>query len=130
MHIAAPTDTCAQFLAEWISDYIKPHPRLAVTLRVGDRNARSASRGIGYCSEVWGAERFVDDQPRVDAVTPFSCSIVAPDLRAGRLVRLLAQYEGEAVPISAVMPSGRFVTARVRAMVDYLAQRFAESSVK
>ena len=37
MHIAAPTDTCAQFLAPWISDYIKAHPRLAVTLRVGDR---------------------------------------------------------------------------------------------
>ena len=53
---------------------------------------------------------------------------VAADLRAGRLVRLLAQYEGEAVPISAVMPSGRFLPARVRAMVDYLAQRFAESS--
>ena len=55
---------------------------------------------------------------------------VAADLRAGRLVRLLAQYEGETLPISAVMPSGRFVPARVRAMVDYLAQRFAESSVK
>ncbi len=50
---------------------------------------------------------------------------VAADLRARRLVRLLAEYEGEAVPISAVMPSGRFVPARVRAMVDYLAQRFA-----
>src|ERR1700741_2825162 len=37
MHIAAPTDTSTQFLAEWISDYIKAHPRLAVTLRVGDR---------------------------------------------------------------------------------------------
>ena len=46
---------------------------------------------------------------------------VAADLRAGRLVRLLAEYEGEAVPISALMPSGRFVPARVRAMVDYLA---------
>jgi len=50
---------------------------------------------------------------------------VAADLRAGRLVRLLAQYEGEAVPISALMPSGRFLPARVRAMVDYLVQRFA-----
>ena len=37
IHIAAPTDTCSQFLAEWIGDYIKAHPRLAVTLRVGDR---------------------------------------------------------------------------------------------
>lgn len=50
---------------------------------------------------------------------------VAADLRAGRLVRLLAEYRGEALPISAVMPSGRFVPTRVRAMVDYLAQRFA-----
>ena len=55
---------------------------------------------------------------------------VAADLRAGRLVRLLAEYEGEAVPISAVMPSGRHVPTRVRAMVDHLAKRFAESSVK
>ena len=51
---------------------------------------------------------------------------VADDLRAGRLVRLLVDYEGEAVPINAVMPSGRFVPTRVRAMVDHLAKRFAE----
>jgi DNA-binding transcriptional LysR family regulator len=50
---------------------------------------------------------------------------VAGDIRAGRLVRLLTEYEGEAVPISAVMPSGRFVPTRVRAMVDHLASRFA-----
>ncbi len=51
---------------------------------------------------------------------------VAGDVRAGRLVRLLEDYEGEPVPISAVMPSGRHVPARVRAMVDHLAARFAE----
>ena len=51
---------------------------------------------------------------------------VAGDVRAGRLVRLLEQYEGEPVPISAVMPSGRHVPTRVRAMVDHLAARFAE----
>jgi DNA-binding transcriptional LysR family regulator len=41
-------------------------------------------------------------------------------------VRLLEDYEGEAVPISALMPSGRHVPTRVRAMVDHLAKRFAE----
>jgi len=51
---------------------------------------------------------------------------VAADLRAGRLVRLLEAYEGEPVPISAVMPSGRHMPTRVRAMVDHLAKRFAE----
>src|SRR6201982_1564410 len=37
IHIAAPSDTSVQFLAEWISDYINAHPRVSVTLRVGDR---------------------------------------------------------------------------------------------
>ena len=37
IHIAAPSDTSVQFLAEWMGDYIRTHPRLAVTLRVGDR---------------------------------------------------------------------------------------------
>jgi len=51
---------------------------------------------------------------------------VAADLRAGTLVRLLEDHEGEPVPISAVMTSGRHVPTRVRAMVDYLARRFSE----
>src|SRR4029079_15767217 len=37
IHIAAPTDTSTQFLADWVGDYTKMHPRLAVILRVGDR---------------------------------------------------------------------------------------------
>lgn len=51
---------------------------------------------------------------------------VAADIRAGRLVHLLSDYEGEPAPISAVMPSRRHVPTRVRAMVDHLAQRFSE----
>jgi DNA-binding transcriptional LysR family regulator len=63
---------------------------------------------------------------RGDGVAYKASVDVAADLRAGRLVRLLSQYEGEVVPISAVMPSGRHVPTRVRAMLDYLAKRFAE----
>src|SRR6201991_5009405 len=37
IHIAAPSDTSSQFLGEWIGEYIHAHPRLSVTLRVGDR---------------------------------------------------------------------------------------------
>ena len=47
------------------------------------------------------------------------------DLRAGRLVRLLPQWEGEHYPLNAVLPSNRFLPARVRTLVDFLAQRFA-----
>ena len=202
IHIAAPTDTSSQFLGEWIGDYINEHPRLAVTLRVGDR-MHDLPREVVDIAIRYGelsdssmisrllvrAQRYVvaspeylersapllcpadlvnhrclawlsRDQPKAQwsfvspsgstenvVVKPALCgdsllvrqwavrgdgvaykanADVAADIRAGRLIRLLAEYQGEAVPISAVMPSGRFVPTRVRAMVDYLAQRFAK----
>ena len=202
IHIAAPTDTSSQFLAQWIGEYIGAHPRLAVTLRVGDRmhdlprEAVDIAVRYGELDDssmisrlLVKARRFVvaspeylqrsapllcpadlvnhrclawltRDQPKAQwsfvsptgapetvTVKPALCGDsllvrqwavrgdgvaykasvdVAADLRAGRLVRLLAEYEGEAVPISAVMTSGRFVPGRVRAMVDHLARRLAE----
>lgn len=202
IHVAAPTDTSAQFLAEWFGDYTKTHPRLTVTLRVGDRmhdlprEAVDIAIRYGELTDssmvgrllvrarrvVVAAPKYLErsapllcpddlanhrclawltrDQPKVQwsfvspagvsetvVVKPTLCGDsllvrqwalrgdgvaykanvdVAADLRAGRLVRLLEAYEGEPVPISAVMPSGRHVPTRVRAMVDYLAKRFAE----
>ena len=35
------------------------------------------------------------------------------------------QWRGEPYPLHAILPSNRFVPARVRALVDFLAQRFA-----
>lgn len=49
---------------------------------------------------------------------------VAADVRAGHPVRLLGDHSGEIVPVSAVMPSGRYLPARVRAMLTFLAYRF------
>ena len=202
IHIAAPNDTSAQFLAEWIGDYTRIHPRLSVTLRVGDRmhdlpreavdiairygelsDSSMVSRLLTQAHRVLvAAPKYLDraaplsspgdlanhrclawlsrDQPKVQwsfvspegtsetvVVKPTLCGDsllvrqwalrgdgiaykanvdVAADLRAGRLVRLLEGHEGEAVPISAVMPSGRHMPTRVRAMVDHLAKRFAE----
>jgi DNA-binding transcriptional LysR family regulator len=201
IHIAAPTDTSAQFLAEWIAEYTRMHPRLVVTLRVGDRmhdlpreavdiavrygelsDSSMVSRVLVRAHRVLVASPkylarsgpllcpadlanhrclawLTRDQPKVQwsfvssdgacetvVVTPALCADsllvrqwavggegvaykanvdVAADLREGNLVRLLAKYEGEAVPINAVMPSGRHMPTRVRAMVDYLAKRFA-----
>ena len=200
--IAAPTDTSAQFLSDWVADYAKAHSRLLVTLRVGDRmhdlprevvdiairygelsdssmvgrvlvrSQRWLVASPGYlerapplrCPADLAAHRCLAwqarDQPKIQwtfvspagvsetvVVEPALCGDsfvvrqwavrghgvaykasvdVAADVRAGRLVRLLEEYEGEPVPISAVMPSGRHVPARVRAMVDHLAARFAE----
>jgi DNA-binding transcriptional LysR family regulator len=47
------------------------------------------------------------------------------DLRAGRLQSLLCEFEPEPVPIHAVYPQTRHLAAKVRAFVDFLAQRFA-----
>lgn len=54
----------------------------------------------------------------------------AVDLRShladGQLVRLLPDWDTEPYPLHALLPSGRFVPTRVRALVDFLAQKFAE----
>jgi DNA-binding transcriptional LysR family regulator len=50
--------------------------------------------------------------------------IVANEIRAGLLVPLLTEYRGQRLPIAAVYPSRRHLSAKVRAVVDYLAARF------
>lgn len=47
------------------------------------------------------------------------------DLASGALVRLLPDWDGEHYPLNAILPSNRFVPARVRALVDFLAARLA-----
>jgi DNA-binding transcriptional LysR family regulator len=47
------------------------------------------------------------------------------DLRAGRLKSLLGEFEPEPLPIHVVYPQTRHLAAKVRAFVDFLAQRFA-----
>jgi DNA-binding transcriptional LysR family regulator len=47
------------------------------------------------------------------------------DLQSGKLVRLLAEWETDPYPLHALLPSGRFVPNRVRALVDFIAGRFA-----
>jgi DNA-binding transcriptional LysR family regulator len=46
---------------------------------------------------------------------------VEPDLRAGRLVRVLPQWRSEPAPICVLFPSGRQLPTRVRLFVDAIA---------
>lgn len=46
------------------------------------------------------------------------------DHAQGRLVRLLEDWQTEVYPLHAVLPSGRFVPQRVRALVDFLVEKF------
>ena len=46
------------------------------------------------------------------------------DLTSGRLVRLLPDWATDPHPLHAVMPSGKFVSQRVRVLVDFLVEKF------
>jgi DNA-binding transcriptional LysR family regulator len=49
------------------------------------------------------------------------------DLASGALVALLTDWQTEPYPLHALLPSGRFVPHRVRALVDHLALAFSAS---
>jgi DNA-binding transcriptional LysR family regulator len=51
--------------------------------------------------------------------------IVGPEVRAGRLVRLLEGFVPPPLPIYAVYPSRKHLSAKVRLFVEFLAERFA-----
>ncbi|MBI1772457.1 MAG: LysR family transcriptional regulator [Burkholderiales bacterium] len=50
---------------------------------------------------------------------------VRQELADGSLVALLTDWETEAYPLHALLPSGRFIPNRVRALVEFLAGKFA-----
>ncbi|HVI33260.1 LysR family transcriptional regulator [Phenylobacterium sp.] len=49
----------------------------------------------------------------------------AEDLRAGRLVPVLCNFEPEVIHVHAVYPHARHLAAKVRVFVDFLAKRYA-----
>ena len=51
--------------------------------------------------------------------------LVANDLSAGRLVRLLPDYKTQETPVYAVYPHSHFLSAKTRTFIDFLAARFA-----
>ena len=53
--------------------------------------------------------------------------LIGADLRAGRLVRLLPGYRLPDIDILAVYPSRRHLSAKVRVMIDFLADEFRDT---
>jgi DNA-binding transcriptional LysR family regulator len=51
--------------------------------------------------------------------------LVADDLNAGRLVRLLPEYKTQETPVYAVYPHSHYLSAKTRTFIDFLAARFA-----
>ena len=71
----------------------------------GDVLAEAAARGAGIAFE--------------------PAFIVGEDVRAGRLVPLLQDFTAVPLPIYAVYPSRKHLSAKVRLFVDFLVERFA-----
>ncbi|WP_018230150.1 LysR family transcriptional regulator [Methyloversatilis universalis] len=51
---------------------------------------------------------------------------VVDDLRSGRLVELLTDWRGEDFPLHAMLPAGRHMPLRVRRLLDFLGEQFAQ----
>jgi DNA-binding transcriptional LysR family regulator len=51
------------------------------------------------------------------------------DLRKGRLVQVLPEWETDAHPLHAVMPGSKTVPNRTRVFIDFLARKFAELKI-
>ena len=54
--------------------------------------------------------------------------LVRDDINAGRLVELLPEYRSLELGIYAVYPTRKHVLPKVRALIDFLAERFAQSA--
>jgi DNA-binding transcriptional LysR family regulator len=72
-----------------------------------------------------GAEPCVEAGVRGLGILRTPAFAAADDLRAGRLVPVLCNYEPEEIYVHAVYPHARHLAAKVRAFVDFLAQRYA-----
>jgi hypothetical protein len=56
------------------------------------------------------------------------CYIARPHLEAGRVVRVLPEYESETLPIYAVYPNRRHLSAKVRAFTGFFAEWMREQA--
>lgn len=59
----------------------------------------------------------------------FLCYQVMPRLRQGELVAVLTDFEPTPAPLSLVYPHARLLSARVRALIDWIAEDIGRSLV-
>ncbi|HEY2357016.1 MAG TPA: LysR family transcriptional regulator [Phenylobacterium sp.] len=72
-----------------------------------------------------GADACVAAARRGMGITRTPAFAAADDLRAGRLIPLLCAYEPQMIHVHAVYPHARHLAAKVRAFVDFLAERYS-----
>jgi len=128
-------------------DYLRRHPAPQTPQDLAQHNCITFDRGgrrhraWRFCRDGQWTEVRVDGDRSVDdaslarewAIAGFGLILKSEidqrrDLDSGALVPLLTDWETEPYPLHALLPSGRFVPNRVRALVDFLAARFAAIS--
>jgi DNA-binding transcriptional LysR family regulator len=88
------------------------------------------TRGEAFSAPVQGRLRFSNAEACLNAAEAglgLACvpSFVAADaLRAGRVVRVLQAFEAEPLALYALYPHSRHLAAKLRRLVDFLAERF------
>ena len=59
-------------------------------------------------------------------ITVLPTFIVGPEIRAGRLQQIMLPYSLNEIAIYAVFPSRKYLSAKVRTFVDFLAEYFGD----
>jgi DNA-binding transcriptional LysR family regulator len=72
-----------------------------------------------------GADACVEAAVAGFGITRTPAFAAADDLRSGRLIPVLCNFEPELIHVHAVYPHARHLAAKVRAFVDFLAKRYA-----
>ena len=133
---------------DWITcaapSYLQRHPaprtpdELARHDIIGFQSGRSG-RASGWTFSIDGSPHTAEATPRLtvnETDAYLACGLeglglirianylAAPHLRAGRLVRVLAGYQGEPVPVSLVYPQHRHLSSAVRAFADWLGELY------
>jgi DNA-binding transcriptional LysR family regulator len=125
-------------------DYLRRHPAPKTPQDLARHNCITFDRGgrrhraWRFCRDgQWTEVRVDGDRSVDDAALAREWAIAGAgiilkseidqrrDLESGALVPLLTDWATEPYPLHALLPSGRFVPSRVRALVDFLAARFA-----
>lgn len=128
-------------------DYLRRHPAPRTPQDLAQHNCILFDRGgrrhrtWRFCRDGQWTEVRVDGDRQVDDASLarewalagrgviFKSGIdLRHDLARGALVPLLAEWQTEPYPLHALLPSGRFVPARVRALVEFLAASFKAGS--
>src|SRR5271163_521713 len=92
-----------------------------------DRNGKEESVHVSGRFQASGGDALRTLALKDAGIILAPCYIIEDDLKAGRLIHLLADYATQETPVHAVYPHSRFLSAKTRTFIDFLAARSAHA---